>query len=215
MAFQYKDTNDLIQNQRALAELVGLINEKFDLSEDIAKELTDKLNALQTSVDAYIAACNKNVSDHTTDMQDELDTLTNRIKDMETWINSLGNIIVNPSEPAKEQETLGQLLGQISYLVGLLEGYKSESTGEWVDGWIPRVDRMEKRFPTIQIFENDIARDSNGNQIHAAGCATPIADRYPEVLYGVKTEVVPDYKEGTNVKISPYLQGVIREMGKN
>lgn len=195
MAFQYKDTNDLIQNQRALAELVGVINEKFDLDEGIANTLTAKLNDLQASVDAYIASCNSSTNTHRESIQRDINTLNSQLADLKT---ECARLLSTCTTLGTDDQDL--LLGTITFIASEIRGYNDEHN-VYHEGIRSIVDRIDARFPTIQIFEQG---------------AVPVeADRYPEVLYGEITTEVKDFEAGSEVRISPYLQGVIRELGKS
>ena len=59
---QYKDQNDLIQNQRALAELVGQINDQFTRIRDegFAEKFDNDLKKLQADLDKLVLSCLSN-----------------------------------------------------------------------------------------------------------------------------------------------------------
>lgn len=205
MSLQYKDQNDLIQNQRALAELVGQINDQFTRIRDegFAEKFDNDLKKLQADLDKLVTDCMNTTTDHANDtnnvisnMETRIDTLSSRLNDiMATLLNLDNNSVVS----------LNELVGRFSSLETLLYGEHDENGYFKPETGISyRFDEVEKRVPSIVIHpEEDHAFTSEEQQLMVDG-----------VLYGRITDQVRDIEVGAAVKISPYLQGVIRETGK-
>lgn len=199
MSLSYNDLQDLIQNQRALAEMVHAVNEKYNIVlEDIefAKELETRIGSLNESMQAILDDFDARIAESDERMEEALKTVEANAKELkdaaERWVSTL--------EATSDGEyTVQSLYDHISKLNTLVsKGIYDEETKEWSGGLVElyeRLEAVERKTPGIVIMEygTDILEK----------------DREEGVLYGKLTNEVTDIGTGQAVKISPYLQGVI------
>ena len=199
MSLGYNDLQDLIQNQRALAELVNLVKAEYDIvleDIDFAKELEKRIDNLNTSMETILTDFDERIAASDERMEEALkavETNAQELKDAaEQWVSTL-------EATADGQYTVQSLYNHISQLQTLVsKGIYDEETKTWSGGLeelYKRLADLEERTPSIVITEE--------------GTTILLADRLEGVLYGTITETVRDIGSGQTVKISPSLQGVI------
>lgn len=217
MAYNYDDSKDLIQNQRAMAELTSQIIEKFDLTGDVATTLTNNLAALQTSVDNYINACNSSVSTHQTDVNRSIVDMNNKIKALQDTVNTW---VLPPGSTAGQsnEAIFNKMYTDVNGLVATVFDRTLEDGVTVAQGLARRFEEIEKRFPGIQIPEKvgeyGAVTDAAEKSPTYGKLVVPLEKRYDKVLYGCITDQVRDLEDGAALRLSPYLQGVIRDLGK-
>lgn len=205
MSYKYSDQNDLIQNQRALAELVGQINDQFTRIRDdgFADKFDAELKKLQADLNKLVTDCTNITNTHATEMSTTITNIENRISTLSSRLNDIMATLLNLDN--NSVVSLNELVGRFSSLETLLYGEHDEN-GHFKPetGMRYRFDEVEKRVPSIVIHpEEDHVFTSEEQALMVDG-----------VLYGRITDQVRDIEVGAAVKISPYLQGVIRETGK-
>lgn len=197
MSLGYNDLNDLIQNQRALAELVHGIKEHYDeMKSDIeyVREVDQKIQQLNADMTETMDRFSESMSELDGRMKDELAKLkveAQKVKDMLT-------VLVNDADGNPRH--LETLINEVAHLIDLVARGVLKPDGTYTGGMEDldnRLIELEKRSPAIVIYE-----DGEENDI-------PVSDRVSGVLYGRKTNKVTDIQSGQAIKISPYLQGVV------
>mgnify|MGYP001061725779 FL=1 len=203
MARFYDDANDLIQNQRALAELVGIINERYDLDENVANEITTRLNKLKEDVDKFIADCNANTETHAATTKSRLDELNNQLTAALNKLHEIAEkyVVLDPDEAGIY--TIEMFVTIASSVQTEILGYTADDGVTHVPGLKEKVAALEKKVPSIVIFEENDPRLTD-----------PMFVREDNVLYGVITDQVRNIETGANLRISPFLQGVVRDVGE-
>ena len=199
MSLTYNDLQDLIQNQRALAEMIHSVNEKYDVVlEDIefAKELETRINSLNESMQTVLDDFDSRIAESDERMEEALRTVeTNaqQLKDAaEQWVNTLNAT----SGGTYTVESLYHHISKLETLVS--KGIYDEETKDWSGGLVELYERLET-----------IERKTPGIVIMEMGTNVPLTEREEGVLYGKLTNEVTDIGTGQSVRISPYLQGVI------
>lgn len=199
MTYIYNDLQDLIQNQRALAELVHSVNDKYNIVLDdinFAKDLETRINSLNESMQTILNDFDTRIAESDERMETALravETNAQELKDAaEQWVNTL-------NATSDGQYTVQSLYNAIANLNTLVsKGIYDDETSQWSGGLeelYTRLATLEKKTPGIVIMEY--------------GTNIPEENRIEDVLYGKITNKVSDIGAGQTVKISPYLQGVI------
>lgn len=216
MSLGYNDLNDLIQNQRALAELVYNIREHYDEFEEDAefvKEVNEKIQELNQSMTDKMDVFNSRMSDLDDQMQAMMTQLQNDAQDLKDqtkmWMDALQ--VDSDNNP----KSLTKLVGDIDYLTGLITDGFELTNGEHTGGLESmhnRLTELEKRNPSLVLWSQDVDAPSDKrhpNAIYAEDI--PLTERVEGVLYGRITNQVTDIESGQVIKISPYLQGVVTD----
>lgn len=203
MSLAYDDLQDLIQNQRALAELVQKVKDQYDVVVDdinFAKELETRIDALNTSMESVLNDFDERIAESDTKMEEALELVkanAQELKDStEAWVNTL-----------KATDGSGNSIGTIQQLVSAIEtmttlvyqGVYDTTTGKYCGGieeLYDRVKTLETKVPTVLIMKE--------------GMEVSEEDRIEDVLYGKITNEVRDIEAGQAIKISPYLQGIVQ-----
>lgn len=199
MSKGYNDLNDLIQNQRALAELVHEINGKYILLQtdmEYAKELDGRLKNLNDEMTKVLDDFDERISASDTAMKEALEELQTNAAELKEstkkWVDALQ--VDSDGDPTQ----ISKLVEDIVYLTNLVFKGTEKSPGVWTGGLRDlesRIETLESKSPSLVIMEEN-------EEI-------PIEERVKGVLYGRKTSQVTDIESGQAIKISPYLQGVI------
>lgn len=203
MSLSYNDLNDLIQNQRALAELVNDIKEHYDAFQtdiEFARSVDAKIQQLNTDMTATMDRFSGQMADLDTRMQTMLTQLQADAQTMKDTINEWMSALQIDAEGHPAQ--VSKLVGDIVYLTNLVLKGVELPDHTWTGGMEDlneRLKALEARNPSLVIYE-----DGPENDI-------PITERLSGVLYGRKTNQVTDIQSGQVIKISPYMQGVIVE----
>lgn len=213
MSLGYNDLNDLIQNQRALAELVYSIREHYDEFEedaDFVREVNEKIQELNQSMTDKMDIFNGRMSDLDDQMQAMMLKLQNDAKDLKEWIDGWkAEFVIDANgHPTQVEEIMSAI---INIQDRVLNG-KDNDASTSMDGMNDRLKELEKRNPSLVLWSQDIDTPSDKrhpNAIYAEDI--PITERVNGVLYGRITNQVTDIESGQVIKISPYLQGVVTD----
>lgn len=195
----YNDLMDLIQNQRALAELVAKI--KMDYNDvmddmDFARNLDTRIKNLNTSMQTVLDDFDNRIAQSDEDMKAALQEVKTNAENLKTQAQEMvDTLTVNGTT------SFALLTSTMMELFNIVKG-----TGEYIDndankenGMIDilhRVESLEARTPTIQIAPD--------------GEVIPVIDRLEGVLYGKITQELRDIGKYAALKLSPSLQGVIQ-----
>lgn len=201
MSLGYNDLNDLIQNQRALAELVHDIKDHYDeFQKDIefARAVDAKIQQLNTQMTTTLNNFEARISDNDIRIRNMVNQLQKDAQDLKDWIDTWKAefVIDADGHPTQVSELLKAIVNvQDLILSGQLrpDGTRTDSMA----GLENRLRVLESKSPPLVIYP-----DGEDNDI-------PITRRLPGVLYGRITNQVTDIESGQVIKISPYLQGVI------
>lgn len=195
----YNDLLDLIQNQRALAELVAKIKTDYQTVIDdveFAKDLDTRLQELNESMQNVLDNFDRRIAESDSRMQEALDEVTENAETLKRKAQEIvDTLTVNGTQ------SFSLLEAEMRQILDIVKG-----TGDYIDddgnkenGMIDilnRVKSLEERDPSIQIA--------------AEGTEIPIEDRLEGVLYGKITDEVRDIEKGQAIYISPSLQGVVQ-----
>lgn len=201
MSIGYNDLNDLIQNQRALAELVYGIKSHYDeFQSDIeyAKEVDAKIQQLSKEMTDTLDAFEIKISDGSDKINSMVKQLQDDAKALKEWIDDWKDTFVIDADGHPTQ--VAELLKGIVNVQNLILSGELRADGTRTDSMAGLEDRLrvlEAKSPPLVIYP-----DGEENDI-------PITDRLPGVLYGRITNEVTDIESGQVIKISPYLQGVV------
>lgn len=195
MSLGYSDLQDLIQNQRALAEMVNQIKSKYDEFEidiDFAKELDGKLHEMNATLTTTLSNFDTRIADSDARMKKALQDAKDTADTLASYVNTLQ---LNSDEGPV---TIQHLVSVIEVMTTLVYKGVEQPDGTWTGGledlWA-RLEALEEKSPPLVIMRD-------GEDI-------PVEDRVDGVLYGRVTSEVTDIESGQVIKISPYLQGVV------
>lgn len=198
MTLGYNDLNDLIQNQRALAELVNKIKDQYDLVQDdinFARELDTRINTLSKSMETVLKDFDTRIAESDQQMVKALEEVKKNAQELkdaaDKWVSTL-------EATGDGAYTVQRLVGHISSLHTLVEQGIQDEHGNWTGGLKELYERLaivESKTPSIKIMPE--------------GTDVAMEDRLEGVLYGRITDQVTDNGVNQALRISPYLQGII------
>lgn len=197
----YDDLKDLIQNQRALAELVAKMKADYDTVKndmDFAREVNDKINDLNNSMQTVLDNYNRRITESEDAAKNMIASVTNNAEQLKNEAEEIVNTLqVNGTY------SFTLLNDNISALTTLVRGsgdyLEGDTQGNRTNGMVDllnRVQTLEAKTPSIQIADE--------------GTEILLTDRLDGVLYGKITDEVRDIEKGQTIKISPSLQGVVQ-----
>lgn len=220
MAFSYNDLNDLIQNQRALAELVGEIKANYDAFQtdiNYVREVDariQQLNSEMTTIMNNFSTQMSNLDGRMTNMLAELQASKDNL---EAELNRCYEAL--KFDATKNPASLDKLIDDIAYLHNRiargvlkdpsLDPNDPNSYTGGMDNLLDRIKGLERKSPPIVLYDTteNVPDDKKKSYIHYGDI--PVTDRVEGQFYGRVTNQVTDIESGQVIKISPYLQGVV------
>ena len=195
----YNDLLDLIQNQRALAELVATIKTDYQTvinDVEFAKDLDSRLQNLNASMQTVLDNFDKRIAESDTKMKEALTQVTNNANSLKQQAQEMvDTLTVNGTQSFSLLEAeMRQILDIVKGTGDLIDNDGNKENG-MID-ILNRVEELERRDPSIQIA--------------AEGTEVLLVDRLDGVLYGKITDEVRDIEKGQASYISPSLQGVVQ-----
>ena len=179
----YDDLQDLIQNQRALAQMVyGIDVDYTKIEEDIAyvKEIEQRIAMLDANLTAKLEHYDQQFDQSDQAIRENLETVRQMAEELKINAEHFANV-------ASSTRDFAELLDELYYI-------KSFRT-EWADT-MDRIDQLEIQCHSIILMEP-------GNEI-------PVSERRPNVYYGKITDEVRDVMAGQAIRLGPNLQGVVQ-----
>lgn len=195
----YNDLLDLIQNQRALAELVAKVKTDYQtVINDVAfaRDLDSRIQNLNTSMQTVLDNFDRRIAESDTNMKNALTQVTNNANALKQQAQDMVNTLT-----VNGTQSFSLLEAEMRQILDIVKGTGDliDAQGNKKDGMIDilhRVETLEARDPSIKIA--------------AEGTEIPLVDRLDGILYGKVTDEVRDIEKGQAIYISPSLQGVVQ-----
>lgn len=179
----YDDLHDLIQNQRALAQMVyGIDVDYKKIEEDIehVKDIEQRISDLDANLSAKLTHYDQQFDQSDQAIRENLEAVRQMADELKENAEHFATV-------ASSTRDFAELLDELYYI-------KSFRT-EWSDT-MERLDEIEIQCNSIILMEP-------GNEI-------PVSERRENVYYGKITDEVRDVMAGQAIKLGPNLQGVVQ-----